>query len=523
MTRPDGARRNRVTVPPTVRRDVLPRILSHIVGRRLLVTVSVTVAALASSGTPSAVEAAPAPMTFAMAGNNALSTLLGVFYAGGGRWRACDAPDCQVGNGDWGYDSLTYALALRFEATHGVRLLGILRALASTATDYPAPCASPSPCAWSSDVPAWDAVALTRIYLATRDPRTLAKAKAAFTFVERSAAYALGSCPRISYQFPAGGTNSLKTLETDSNAIKAALLLYRATRDRAYLVSARERYESARAYFLDPAVPLYTVYVFDDGQACRQLPRRFFASANGNMIWSGLELFRDTGQRRYRDEAVATARAVDRRLSDGRGIFADLQAENDVVEPLVEAMDALAREVGSPFARRWVLRNAAAALAARNGRGSFGRFFDGPPPLSTVTAWQVNGAVAVEIAAAALAPRETVRSASAWSAARAVPRDPVGAGDVIAFRGSGVALLGTLGEVCCESGHARVLLDGRETFNHTGIWQNKSSSGRSIDGTVLFAWRWRTSGRHTISFAPGIENGKEGGAFLHIRGYLVVG
>jgi hypothetical protein len=477
--------------------------------------------ALVASAASLSVSAPSRPVTFAAAGRDAESTLLEVLYRGNGLWRACTAADCPTGNRDWGYDSLSYALALRFRATHASRLLHVLHELARSAPAYPPPCSSPSSCPSWSDVPEWDAIALAQEYIATRAPEALAKAEAAFEFVEGSAVYALGSCPRVRYQQPGGSGNHLKTLETDANAIKAALLLHRATGRAAFLASARDRYAAVRAYFLDPAIPLYSVYVFDDGQTCTQVPHRFFASVNGAMIWSGLELFRVTGTRHYLEEALATARAVDRRLSDERGIFADLQAENDVVEPLVEAMDALARTVHARFARSWILRNAAAALSARAADGTFGRFFDGPPPRGTVTAWQTNGGLALEIAAAALQPGGSVAT-RAWSAASRVSWDIEGTDTPITFHGSGVALLGTLGEQCCEAGHARVLVDGRESFNQTGIWQNKSSSGRAIDGTVLFAWRWRTAGTHTIGFAPGAENAKEGGNFLHIRGYLVL-
>jgi hypothetical protein len=91
----------------------------------------------------------------------------------------------------------------------------------------------------------------------------------------------------------------------------------------------------------------------------------------------------------------------------------------------------------------------------------------------------------------------------------------------LTFTGSAIALIGTLGERCCEPGHARVLLDGTETFDRTGIWQNKSSSGRSLPDSVLFAWRWPKRGTHTLRFEPGEPNGKEGGSFLHLEGYVV--
>jgi hypothetical protein len=91
----------------------------------------------------------------------------------------------------------------------------------------------------------------------------------------------------------------------------------------------------------------------------------------------------------------------------------------------------------------------------------------------------------------------------------------------LTFTGTGIALIGTLGEQCCDVGHARVLLDGVETSDTTGIWQNESSSGRTIPDTVLFAWRWPTSGRHTLTIYPGIADAKEGGSFVHIQSYLV--
>src|SRR5262249_38110919 len=350
----------------------------------------------------------------------------------------------------------------------------------------------------------------------------LAKARAAFAFVESSHAFALGACPEIRYQQPAGRDNHLKTLESDANGIKAAILLYRATGDASYLTTATIRYAAVRSRFLDPAVPLYSVYVFDDRSSCTQVPHRFFASVNGDMIWNGLELSRITGNRAYLDQALATAHAVASDLSDPAGVFADLQAENDIVEPLVEAMYALATEAGAGLARSWSPTNAAPPLSARTPDGSYGRFFDGPPPTSTVTAWQTNGGLALEIAAAALDPGGTAPPAHSWAGARRVSRS-LGPSGRIVFHGSGIALLGTLGENCCEAGPARVFVDGREAFGGTGLWQDKSSSGIRILGAILFAWHWPRAGLHTITFAPGVPNGKEGGSFLHIRSYLVRG
>ena len=127
--------------------------------------------------------------------------------------------------------------------------------------------------------------------------------------------------------------------------IKAALLLYRATRSsRVPRLGRRARTPRSARTSSIRQLPLYSVYVFDDGQRCTQVPHRFFASVNGDMIWSGFQLARVTGERRYLDEALATARAVDRLLADPAGVFADLQAENDIVEPLVEAMFVLANE-----------------------------------------------------------------------------------------------------------------------------------------------------------------------------------
>jgi hypothetical protein len=448
----------------------------------------------------------------------ALATLETRWFAGD-RWRMCLAAGCPRAAGDWGADALTFDLALGRRLMPSAQVSrAYFDALAASAPTYGAPCRERACTRWS-DVPAWDALAAMRDYDITASRGTLEKAKAAYAVVDRATVYARGACPEILYQQPFGGRNKLKTLETDSNLIRDALALARVTHQRAYLHSAVARYAAVRRHFLDPVVPLYTVYVFDDAVRCTPLPHRFFASVNGNMIAAGLALADATGDRRYAREAMLTARAVARDLSDARGIYADLQAENDIVEPLVEAMHDVALRGGGAFAGAWIVRNARAAASARAPDGSFGRFFDGPPP-HTATAWQTSGGFALMIAAAALVPRGIPRM-DAWQEAKAITRDISTPPATIAFTGSSIALLGTLGEQCCESGHARVFIDGHETFDRTGIWQNKSSSGLAIDDTVLFAWRWPRVGTHRIRFEPGSMNPKEGRAFLHVRTLVV--
>jgi hypothetical protein len=458
--------------------------------------------------------------TFADYGDRAVSSLERYFYAGSGAWYTCSG-GCEARNRDWGVDSLTYTLYLRWSVTHDVSLVPLFESLGSTAAS-PGPCSDPACGDWS-DAPIWDAIADEREFEATGDTRILSLAETAYAGVRDSDVYARGACPTIRYQQASAATGGLKTLETDSNAIKAALLLWRAKGSASFLDDARRGYAAVREYFLDPTLPLYTTYVYDDGSSCTQLSARFFASVNGNMIWNGVALASATGESRYFEEAIQTAAAVDRWLADGRGIFVDLQAENDVVEPLVEAFYVLAHDQGVDFARAWIVKNAQAAISgAQTADGLYGRFFDGPAPIGRVTAWQTNGGLALAIAAAALAPEQVVAVDRGWSAAQPVVRDLAGLPSSVDFTGSGIALFGTLGEQCCEAGHASVAIDGRPTVDQTGIWQNKSSAGIAIQDTILFAWRWPTSGAHTLEFVPSTTNAKEGGPFLHVRRYVVL-
>ncbi|MGI9007799.1 MAG: hypothetical protein ACR2FU_16640 [Streptosporangiaceae bacterium] len=429
----------------------------------------------------------------------------------------CDPVVCNAKNRDWGADSLTNLLYFRWLVTRDRSVLPILRALAGTARQW-----APGEPA-SSDSVMWDAVAEVRMYQATGSPVALEKAKAAVAWLGTTRGLASGACPAVDYQWPDGHRGHLKTIETASNYIKAALLLYQITGTRSYLTSSLGQYAQVRRYFLEPS-GLYTAYLVDNGTTCRRLPGRYFASVNGNMIWAGQQLARATGHGAYLREAVRTARAVQRRLSDGAGIFADLQADNDIVGPLVEAMYALAQDDHRRFAARWLLANASAAGADVNSLGEYGRFFDGPPPAVLATAWQINGGIAVMQAAAALDPSGRPADSAFWAQAAFVPdsRSLTGRRLRVAFTGRAIAIMGEVGARCCSAGHARVVVDGVPTASQAGIWQNMSSPARQQPDQVLFAWRWPRSGHHVITIRPGTFDSEEGGSYFAMSGYLLV-
>ena len=443
------------------------------------------------------------------------------FYNGTGEWHMCvPKQPCNTKNRDWGADALTNILAFRWKLTRDRTVLPLVQRLIQTSHSY----APNQP--GSSDTAMWDAVADVREYQVTGSKLALHKAEAAFTWLTspQQAGFATGACPSVDYQWTDRQRGDLKTLETGSNYVKAAILLYEATDRRAYLTDAQREYAISRKYFLSTSVPLYTTYIVDNGVTCHRLPGRYFASVNGNMIWSGAELARLTGRRAYRIQAIATARAVATHLNDSAGVFADLQADNDIVEPLIEAMYKLAATDHQRFARRWLLTAASAAGADMTPAGAFGRFFDGPPPTGMVTAWQTSGGVALMQAAAALDFTGAPAHPGFWRHATLVrqARTLTGPKLTITFTGQAIALIGTIGAHCCSLGHARVLVDGVRTFNQTGIWQDRSSPSVKQPGQVLFAWRWRTAGRHTITILPAQYNQIEGGTFFAMTGYLVV-
>ncbi len=323
---------------------------------------------------------------------------------------------------------------------------------------------------------------------------------------------------------PAGGSNLLKTLEIGRERDEGRDPPLPGDRHHGRTSRTPSAPTGAiRAHFLDPAAPLYTVYVFDDGTACTQVPHRFFASVNGDMIWSGFELARLTGKQAYRAQSLATARAAASDLNDAAGVFTDLQAENDIAEPLVEAMLARWRRptraspaTGSSRTRGQRCRPA--RPTARSAASATGR-----PPRAAVTAWQTAGGLALEIAAGALDPSGSAqpvtgvgRGASAWNARLGRPGRSTSPDRRI-------AILGTLGEKpAAKQGTRACSSTGARPSTAPGSGRTSRARASAFPAPMLFAWRWPRPGPHTIQFEPGVPNAKEGGSFLHVRAYLVL-
>lgn len=60
----------------------------------------------------------------------------------------------------------------------------------------------------------------------------------------------------------------------------------------------------------------------------------------------------------------------------------------------------------------------------------------------------------------------------------------------IPFRGSGIVLSGTIGKLCARA-HVHVFIDGVETFDRTGLWQNHSMPEDARAGVPLMQLRVR--------------------------------
>ena len=358
-------------------------------------------------------------ITFAQASEAAFTTLITQFY---------NSNDLRSDGSYWNYASPrreAVRAVLTGSPDNGTYLLAFLYSLNSSPTTHQMissamknlnegrpriylPCTTvPETCVHKSDVTQWDAVAALRelsvignVPIATGSTATtLSRAIDDFNYVDGApfnvpnVGFAFGACPSINYQQSDGSRQPDQDMETDSNYIKAAILLsqyyaslgnvsnYRSLA-QSYLNKAVSKYQAVKKVFADSTVggipALYTVYVVDNGSTCAQIPQRFYASVNGNMIWNGWELasmVTDGTAANYRSDAVATAKAVLDNLSDLMGIYENLESGCDVAEPLVEAMYKLATDSVHPqaFAKAWILSNAGIVAANVRSDGTYNR------------------------------------------------------------------------------------------------------------------------------------------------------
>jgi hypothetical protein len=534
-------------------------------------------------------------ITFAQASDAAFTTLITEFYnsndsrTDGSYWNYVWPHDVSSSSRtDWIADTGTYLLAflysLNSNGNNSQTISSAMMNLNEGGPDY-SPCTTVAgTCVHKSDVTQWDAVAAMRELsvignvptVAGSLVTTLSRAIDDFNYLDGApynvtdVGFAYGACPSINYQQSGGDGNQVKTLETDSNYIKTAILLsqYYASLGNVsnypslaqnYLNKAVSKYQAVKNYFADTTVggipSLYTVYLIDNGKSCAQIPQRFYASVNGIMIWNGWELasmVTDVTGANYSSDAIATAKAVVANLSDSMGIYENLEAGCDVAEPLVESMYLLATDPVNPqaFAKAWILSNAGIVAANVRSDGTYSRLLGGPATSRTNSASDLlsaAGGFALVMAAGAMSPNEGA-FISPWSTATYidVTSQPSGAAlndssppaswpVTLSFTGHGIALIGTRGEISGDNllddvqGHARVFIDGVETADKTGIWQSRgvsnSVSPSPFNNDVLFAWQWPSGSPamlHTIAIQPGVYNVKEGGAFIHVVGYYVI-
>ncbi len=146
----------------------------------------------------------------------------------------------------------------------------------------------------------WLGIDFVDLYAATGQPRFLEGAEGIWRFVESGTDELLGDGIYWCEQ-------RKESKHACSNAPGAvlALKLHAATGEKKYLERGRALYEWTRAKLLDTTDCLY----FDNMRLDGSLGRAKFSYNSGQMIQAGALLHRLTGERRYLDEARATALA----------------------------------------------------------------------------------------------------------------------------------------------------------------------------------------------------------------------
>ncbi len=168
----------------------------------------------------------------------------------------------------------------------------------------------------------WIGIDFTDMYMATRNPVWLEKAREVWKFIESGTDSILGGgiywCEQKKH-----------SKNTCSNAPGSvyALKLFRATADSSYLRQGKALYEWTRATLQDPDDHLY----FDNKGLDGKIGEAKFAYNSGQMIQSGALLFKITGDSTYLRQAQETAEAAYRRFFSGKA--KDAAGEFDLLEP----------------------------------------------------------------------------------------------------------------------------------------------------------------------------------------------
>lgn len=154
----------------------------------------------------------------------------------------------------------------------------------------------------------WLGIDFTDMYLATKDPKYLDKARMIWEFIESSTDSILGGGIYWCEQ-KKGGKNTCSNAPGSVYALK----LYEATADRRFLDKGRELYTWTKNNLQDTTDCLY----FDNINLKGEIGRAKFAYNSGQMMQSAALLFKATGDSVYLNDARSIAESAHRHFFNG--------------------------------------------------------------------------------------------------------------------------------------------------------------------------------------------------------------
>lgn len=160
----------------------------------------------------------------------------------------------------------------------------------------------------------WLGIDFTDMYLSTRRPAYLDKARMIWKFIESGTDDVLGGGIYWCEQKKAGKN-------TCSNAPGSvyALKLFKATGDSTYLAAGRSLYEWTKATLQDTTDCLY----FDNKSVTGRIGKAKFAYNSGQMLQAATLLYNLTGEKNYLADAQAIASSAHKRFFNGKATDAN--------------------------------------------------------------------------------------------------------------------------------------------------------------------------------------------------------